>query len=109
MDTAFQYIQQTGGINSEENYPYRGVQGMCDTEKSASHAASISGYVDVPSNDENELLKAVAMQPVSVAIDASSNEDGSSDATSFCRHKHQLKAVDCNTQLVFLQGNVELI
>nr|DAD25481.1 TPA_asm: hypothetical protein HUJ06_026945 [Nelumbo nucifera] len=74
MDTAFQYIQQTGGINSEENYPYRGVQGMCDTEKSASHAASISGYVDVPSNDENALLKAVAMQPVSVAIDASSND-----------------------------------
>nr|DAD25470.1 TPA_asm: hypothetical protein HUJ06_026934 [Nelumbo nucifera] len=68
------YIQQTGGINSEENYPYRGVQGMCDTEKSASHAASISGYVDVPSNDENALLKAVAMQPVSVAIDASSND-----------------------------------
>nr|DAD25474.1 TPA_asm: hypothetical protein HUJ06_026938 [Nelumbo nucifera] len=62
-------------LTAKKNYPFRGVQGMCDTEKSASHAASISGYVDVPSNlMENELLKAVAMQPVSVAIGASSND-----------------------------------
>ncbi|GKG60376.1 senescence-specific cysteine protease SAG39-like protein, partial [Tanacetum coccineum] len=34
------------------------------------HAAKITGHEDVPVNSESALLKAVAMQPVSVAIDA---------------------------------------
>ena len=32
---------------------------------------TISGYQDVPANDELSLLKALAHQPISVAIDAS--------------------------------------
>lgn len=32
---------------------------------------SIDGYEDVPSNNENALKKAVAHQPISVAIEAS--------------------------------------
>ena len=34
-------------------------------------AVSIDGHENVPANDENALMKAVANQPVSVAIDAS--------------------------------------
>lgn len=34
----------------------------------------IDGYEVVPENDENALLKAVANQPVSVAIDASGSD-----------------------------------
>lgn len=34
------------------------------------HVVTIDGYDDVPSNDENSLLRAVAVQPVSVAIEA---------------------------------------
>lgn len=36
-----------------------------------SPAVSIDGHENVPANDENALMKAVANQPVSVAIDAS--------------------------------------
>jgi hypothetical protein len=39
-----------------------------------SHDVSIDGYEDVPANDESALQKAVANQPVSVAIDASGND-----------------------------------
>ncbi|KAM0054610.1 putative Stem bromelain [Helianthus debilis subsp. tardiflorus] len=35
------------------------------------HAATISGYENVSTNDESALLKAAVMQPVSVAFDAS--------------------------------------
>lgn len=35
------------------------------------YAATISGYANVPRNDEESLLKALSNQPVSVAIDAS--------------------------------------
>lgn len=37
-------------------------------------AVSIDGFEDVPTNDEKALLKAVANQPVSVAIEAGSRE-----------------------------------
>ena len=35
---------------------------------------SIDGYENVPENDEKALLKAVANQPVAVAIDAGSSD-----------------------------------
>lgn len=37
-------------------------------------AVSIDGHETVPANDEDALLKAVANQPVSVAIDAGSSD-----------------------------------
>jgi hypothetical protein len=37
-------------------------------------AVSIDGHENVPANDEDALLKAVANQPVSVAIDAGGSD-----------------------------------
>ena len=74
MDDAFKFILQNKGITTEANYPYKGVDGRCNAKGEASHAASIKGYEDVPANSESALLKAVANQPVSVAIDASGFE-----------------------------------
>lgn len=70
MDYAFQFIINNGGIDSEDNYPYTGRNGQCDTTKKNTHVVTIDGYEDVPSNDESALLRAVAQQPVSVAIEA---------------------------------------
>nr|DAD24825.1 TPA_asm: hypothetical protein HUJ06_026289 [Nelumbo nucifera] len=70
MDNAFQFIQHNGGLTTEANYPYKQTDGTCDKRKSALSAAKISGYEDVPANNEVALLKAVSNQPVSVAIDA---------------------------------------
>ncbi|KAF2312440.1 hypothetical protein GH714_034687 [Hevea brasiliensis] len=58
------------GLTTEAKYPYEGSDGTCDTKKEANHAAKITGYEDVPANNEAALMKAVAKQPVAVAIDA---------------------------------------
>ncbi|XP_030542160.1 vignain-like [Rhodamnia argentea] len=70
MDYAFEFIQQRGGITTESNYPYQASNGTCNAAKENSPVVSIDGHEDVPANDEDALLKAVANQPVSVAIDA---------------------------------------
>ncbi|XP_006663940.1 senescence-specific cysteine protease SAG39-like [Oryza brachyantha] len=72
MDGAFQFIVSNGGLTTESNYPYTAADGRCKAALAANVAASIRGYEDVPANDEAALMKAVAGQPVSVAVDASS-------------------------------------
>lgn len=33
MDYAFEFIVKNGGIDTEEDYPYRGVDGTCDQNR----------------------------------------------------------------------------
>nr|AXQ06503.1 papain-like cysteine protease [Vriesea carinata] len=89
MDTAFDFIIKNGGLATESNYPYKGEDGACNTRKAA--AASISGYEDVPANDESALLKAVAHQPVSVSIDAG--------GSAFQMYSGGIFTGSCGTQL----------
>ncbi|MBA0794526.1 hypothetical protein Gohar_018849 [Gossypium harknessii] len=72
MDIAFDFIKKKGGITTESNYPYQANDGSCDAAKVNSPEVAIDGHENVPANDEDALLKAVANQPVSVAIDAGS-------------------------------------
>uniref|UniRef100_A0A7N1A9U8 Cysteine protease n=1 Tax=Kalanchoe fedtschenkoi TaxID=63787 RepID=A0A7N1A9U8_KALFE len=74
MDNAFKWIIQNGGLNSEEAYPYKGEKGECNTTLSSVSVASITGYVDVPEDDEKALQQAVAQQPVSIGINSNSFE-----------------------------------
>jgi KDEL-tailed cysteine endopeptidase len=74
MDNAFEFIQKNHGLSTETNYPYEAVDGTCNAKKEANPAAKITGHQDVPANNEAALLKAVANQPISVAIDASGAE-----------------------------------
>ncbi|KAL8152049.1 hypothetical protein V2J09_021857 [Rumex salicifolius] len=71
MDDAFQFILQNGGIDTEADYPYKGVDGQCDLSRKNNKVVSIDGFEDVPPFNEKALQKAVAHQPVSVAIEAS--------------------------------------
>lgn len=61
------------------------------------HAVTIDGYEDVPANDESALQKAVAGQPVSVAIDASGNDF---QFYSEVRDPIQLRAIDTHVCLL---------
>lgn len=72
MDNAFQYIIKNGGLTTETEYPYTEGDGSCNTAMAANHAATINGYEDVPANNEAALMKAVANQPVSVAVETGS-------------------------------------
>ncbi|KAL5777703.1 hypothetical protein ACOSP7_010629 [Xanthoceras sorbifolium] len=69
MDYAFEFIINNGGIDSDEDYPYTAMDGRCDTYRKNAKVVSIDDYEDVPVNDEKALQKAVANQPVSVAIE----------------------------------------
>ncbi|XP_047334005.1 low-temperature-induced cysteine proteinase-like [Impatiens glandulifera] len=74
MDYAFEFIIKNGGIDTEEDYPYSGSDGRCDTLRKNAKVVTIDDYEDVPVNDEKALQKAVANQPISVAIEAGGRE-----------------------------------
>ncbi|KAF8085327.1 hypothetical protein N665_0671s0006 [Sinapis alba] len=70
MDYAFQFIMKNGGLNTEQDYPYHGSNGKCNSLLKNSKVVTIDGYEDVPTEDETALKRAVSYQPVSVAIEA---------------------------------------
>eukprot|EP00899_Mesostigma_viride_P022559 jgi/Mesvir1/3488/Mv11979-RA.1 len=91
MDFAFAFIIKNGGITTEEDYPYTAKQDQCDMAKERHHRVKISGFVDVPSNDEDALKRAVSQQPVSVAIEA--------DKRAFQFYSSGVFDDDCGEQL----------
>ncbi|CAD5173193.1 unnamed protein product [Musa acuminata subsp. malaccensis] len=74
MDYAFEFIIGNGGVDTEDDYPYKARDGKCDQHRKLAKVVVIDGYEDVPANDEKALQKAVANQPVSVAIEAGGRE-----------------------------------
>ncbi|PON41960.1 Cysteine Protease [Parasponia andersonii] len=90
MDRAFEFVRRNG-LTTEGNYPYRGSDGTCESIKVKDRRVTISGYERVPRNDEEKLQAAVAHQPVSVAIDASSYE--------FQLYSHGVFTGGCGTSL----------
>lgn len=88
MDHAFQWIREQGGICAESDYEYHAAVEQCHTCK---QVVKVSGFVDVPTNNENALRAAVAKQPVSVAIEA--------DQREFQFYKSGVFDQTCGTQL----------
>jgi C1A family cysteine protease len=70
MDFGFKYIIDNQGIDSEDDYPYKHVDGTCNTQKAQKHVAVISSYQDVEPKDLEQFKAAVSMGPVSIAIEA---------------------------------------
>ncbi|XP_068943861.1 procathepsin L-like [Petaurus breviceps papuanus] len=71
MTNAFEYVRKNGGIDTEESYPYEGMDNDCRF-KPETAIANVTAYVNIPSGKERALAKAVAsVGPISVAIDAS--------------------------------------
>ncbi|GAB2289438.1 hypothetical protein Dimus_023747 [Dionaea muscipula] len=74
MEYAFQFVHEKGGLTTEESYPYTAQDGACISDQLNSPVVTIDGFEVVPENDEDALQNAVANQPVSVAIDAGSQD-----------------------------------
>merc|ERR1712168_42530 len=71
MDSAFQYIKENPGLDTEDAYPYEAKNGKC-RYKASDIGATDTGFTDIASGDEDALKTAVAtVGPISVAIDAS--------------------------------------
>ncbi|CDW82799.1 cathepsin l [Stylonychia lemnae] len=71
MDSAFQYAEQTP-LETEADYPYEGVDDTCRVDASK-ETVQVKSYVDVTPNDADQLIAALQLGPVSVAIEADQN------------------------------------
>jgi C1A family cysteine protease len=88
MDYCFDYIK-SNGICKESDYGYKGVAGTCNNK--CTSVTKVSSYVDVSPNNEQSLQQAVALQPVSVAIEA--------DQMSFQFYSSGVLTATCGTNL----------
>jgi C1A family cysteine protease len=71
MDNAFKFDEKTGGLCSEEDYPYEAKQGkVCKTDCTDVPGTIVSTFYDVPVGDPEAMQAAISMQPVSIAIQA---------------------------------------
>jgi len=70
MDYAFNYVIKNKGIGSEASYPYKARDQTC--KKGTASVSTISSFVDVDSSDLSDapLTAALAIGPVSIAIEA---------------------------------------
>jgi len=90
MDYAFEYVIANKGITTEALYPYKAVDQRCKSPLPKS-AIMISSYTDVDANKDQALENAVAMGPVSVAIEA--------DQAAFQFYTSGVFDADCGDQL----------
>jgi C1A family cysteine protease len=71
MDNAFKFDEQKG-LCSEADYPYLAKRNpTCNTYCTDVPGSIVQTFIDVPPGDVNALVSAIAMQPISVAIEAS--------------------------------------
>ena len=78
MDNAFTWISKNNGLCTEKDYPYVSgttkKSGNCQKTCSQNENSDISSYVDVVPKSDEEMMKALSLQPVSIAIQADQKE-----------------------------------
>ncbi len=94
MDQVFSYVLSNGGLCTEQDYPYVSGStqkaGTCQTSCKLVSGSKISKYTDVTPNSDNAMMTALAQQPVSVAICAT---------TEFQLYKSGVFTGKCGTDL----------
>merc|ERR1719367_1229417 len=70
MDYAFSFLIKQGGNMKESDYAYHAARGTC---QSHTIVPTLTGYSDVPRNNEQQMENFLANGPVSVAIEADQN------------------------------------
>ncbi len=86
MTDAFQYVQKNP-LNTFANYPYtsgNGVTGTCNDNLAAAGKYGISGFATVPAGNCTQLYIANNLQPISIAVDASTWSYYKSGIFSLC-------------------------
>ncbi|CAF1145084.1 unnamed protein product [Adineta steineri] len=73
MTVAFQYIQEVGGIEASDTYPYKAIENTC-TFNTSKVVVRLCGSVNISFGSEAALQQAVALlKPVAASVDASQN------------------------------------
>jgi C1A family cysteine protease len=89
MNLSFFYVKDNG-ITTEDKYPYKGVGSTCKYT-AADKVWTVSDCTEVTVNKEASLLGAIAVTPVSVAIEA--------NHLSFQLYKSGVYSGNCGTKL----------
>jgi C1A family cysteine protease len=92
MDDGFDYAEATS-VCSESSYPYTGTDGSCRASSCTTALAkgAVSGYKDVKANSKEDLMSAVALGPVSIALDGA--------GSAFQGYKSGILSGSCGSQL----------
>jgi len=95
MDNAFSWISKHGGLCSELDYPYVSgttkETGTCQNGCAVVKNSRISSFVDVKPSSDEEMMKALSLNPVSIAIQA--------DQREFQLYKSGVFTGNCGTKL----------
>jgi len=91
MDDAFKYVEKEGGLCTEAEYPYKGVDGTCKSTSCGTQYDAIASYNDVTSDDDTALATSVAAGCTSIAIEA--------DQSSFQFYSSGILTGKCGTSL----------
>jgi C1A family cysteine protease len=89
MDDAFKYVEAEG-LMTEADYPYTAASGDCQYVASQTVFKN-TGYTDVKANNPTQLKAAVALGPVSIAIEA--------DQSAFQSYTSGVISSNCGTNL----------
>ena len=95
MDNAFQWIENNGGLCSENDYPY--VSGNTKQSENCINSCDIIDnsivldYFDVSPNSDLDMMTAISEQPVSIAIQA--------DSRDFQLYSSGVFTAECGTNL----------
>merc|ERR1711991_731732 len=101
MDNAFKYIIATGGLCTEQSYPYTAQDGTCQT--TCTRVAKLSSYQDITKSSQSAMMTAAARQPVSIAVEADQSgwqfySGGVFDGTCGTKLDHGVLVVGYGTQ-----------
>jgi C1A family cysteine protease len=95
MDNAFTWVSKNDGLCSESDYPYVSgttkKSGDCQKTCTKNKNSDVSSYVDVITKSDDEMMKALSLQPVSIAIEA--------DQKEFQLYKSGVFTGKCGTEL----------
>lgn len=73
MQDMFDYIKRSGGVAIQSDYPYTAIQGQCQAD-SKQKVGNVVSYRMVRRGDENDLMQALKLGPVSVAFNAGTQQ-----------------------------------
>ncbi|KAH8344312.1 hypothetical protein KR084_009521 [Drosophila pseudotakahashii] len=70
MDNAYKAIKDIGGLEYEDEYPYKAKKNQCHFNKTLSHV-QVSGFVDLPKGNETAMQEwLLSNGPISIGINA---------------------------------------